>query len=172
VSLADSVEKVLSRMGAPGASVALFSADSIQWAEGFGWADRAEERRADAQTVFRAGSLSKSVTAAVTMQLVEKGAIRLDEPVNELAPDVAIHNPWAESHPVRLAHLLEHTAGFDDLPLREYLPRRADISLEAGFASGADARRVRWPPGPNHSRFVSSRWWRPSRLLGERGSFS
>src|SRR2546421_665953 len=39
--------------------------------------------------VFRIASLTKPVTAAATMSLVEEGALRLDEPVDELVPELA-----------------------------------------------------------------------------------
>jgi len=46
---------------------------------------------------------------------------------------------------------VEHTVGFDDLALLEYLPRRADIALEEGLSPSAEAWRVRWTPGMYYS---------------------
>lgn len=40
-------------------------------------------------TLFRIASMTKPVTAAVTMMLVEDGTIRLDEPVDRLLPELA-----------------------------------------------------------------------------------
>jgi CubicO group peptidase (beta-lactamase class C family) len=39
--------------------------------------------------IFRIASLTKPVTAAATMSLVEEGLLRLDEPVDELVPELA-----------------------------------------------------------------------------------
>lgn len=40
-------------------------------------------------TIFRIASMTKPVTAAVTMMLVEDGTIRLDDPVDRLLPELA-----------------------------------------------------------------------------------
>jgi len=45
------------------------------------------------------------------MALVEDGVLSLDTPLDAVLADNPVVNPWAERHPVRLAHLLEHTAG-------------------------------------------------------------
>lgn len=66
-------------------------------------------------SLFRAGSISKTIAAIAIMQLVEKGKIDLSTPVQQLAPEIAIHNPWEDKLPVSILHLLEHTAGFDDI---------------------------------------------------------
>lgn len=39
--------------------------------------------------IFRAGSMTKPITAAATMVLVEEGRLRLDEPVDRLLPELA-----------------------------------------------------------------------------------
>ncbi len=39
--------------------------------------------------IFRIASMTKPITAAVAMMLVEEGALRLDEPIDRLAPELA-----------------------------------------------------------------------------------
>jgi len=79
----------------------------------------------------------------------QDGKIDLESPVEEVDPDIAIENPWRSTDPVRIIHVLQHTAGFDDMHLNGvYLPEGdADESLAAGLARNAGARRVRWRPG-------------------------
>ena len=146
-ALHDSIESVLDRTGAPGAGVVLFSADSIRWEGYFGVADRADDRPVTEETVFRAGSLSKSLVSAVALLLAENGQLDLQAPVRDLAPEIEIQNSWADSDPVRVAHLLEHTAGFDDLEIHEYVSRSPDLTLREGLAINPATRTVRWQPG-------------------------
>ena len=150
-ALRDSIEAVLDSTGTPGAGVVLFSADSIRWEGYFGLADRAAGRPVTEETVFRAGSISKSVVSTAALLLVEAGRLDLQAPVRDLAPEIEIQNPWAETDPVRVVHLLEHTAGFDDLEIHEYVSRSPDLSLREGLAINPASRTVRWRPGQYYS---------------------
>lgn len=62
---------------------------------------------------FRIASISKTITAIVTMQLVEDGLLRLDEPVG---PIIAAHLGLTSYDPdvdtITVRELLSHTAGF------------------------------------------------------------
>jgi CubicO group peptidase (beta-lactamase class C family) len=89
-ALRDSIATVLGSTGAPGAAVVLFSADSIRWEGYFGLADRAATRPVTDKTVFRVGSISKSVVSTAALLLNEEGRLDLRTPVRELAPDVEV----------------------------------------------------------------------------------
>ena len=86
-------------------------------ASAFAIARRARRWKRD--TVFRVGSLSKSVIALGVMRLVDQGKLDVDRPLREILPDVGIDNPWEDVAPVTLAQCLEHTAGFDDMRFNE-----------------------------------------------------
>lgn len=66
---------------------------------------------ADADTPFLIGSLSKSLTAAAVMQLVDAGELRLDAPVSDYLADFRPQDP----DPITIAQLLSQTSGFDSL---------------------------------------------------------
>lgn len=151
VALEDSIAAILDSTGAPGAGVVLFSADSIRWEGYFGRADRATDRPVTSETVFRAGSISKSVVSTAALLLVQDEQLDLRAPVRPLVPDLKLENPWADTHPVRVAHLLEHTSGFDDLDIHEYASRSPDLTLEEGLAINPENREVRWRPGMYYS---------------------
>lgn len=142
-------QRVLDEARLPGAGIALVRADGIEWAGGLGWADRDARRPVDADTHFRAGSISKTFVALALVQLYEDGKVDLDAPVASLVPDVTIDNPWEASEPVRVRHLLEHTAGFDDMHLNEiYVVDEApDRPLADVLRLNPASRRVRWRPG-------------------------
>ena len=77
-----------------------------------------------ADTVFWIASMTKAITAAACMQLVEKGKLQLDEPMGELLPQLASPKVLEgfdargapklrpAKRPITLRHLLTHTAGF------------------------------------------------------------
>jgi CubicO group peptidase (beta-lactamase class C family) len=74
--------------------------------------------------VFWIASMTKAITAAAAMQLVEQGKLSLDEPISAVLPDLATAqvmegfdaNGAPKLRPARgaitLRHLLTHTAGF------------------------------------------------------------
>ena len=95
--------------GLPALSIALVDDQRIVWSRGFGFADRARQVPATADTLYRVGSISKLFTALAVMQLVEQGRLDLDEPVSRALPEFAPRNPFKT--PVTLRHLLTHRAG-------------------------------------------------------------
>ncbi len=131
----------------PGVAVALVSEAGVIWTGGFGESDVAEATPVTARTLFRANSVSKSFVALAVLRLVAEGRLSLDAPLREVAPEIAFENPWEGTHPVRVAHLLEHTTGFDDLHLREYAFGRDEGSLRDALAVNPAPRTARWPPG-------------------------
>jgi CubicO group peptidase (beta-lactamase class C family) len=81
---------------------------------GLGRADAEARRPVDAGTVFRIGSISKTMTAIAVMQLVEDGLLGLDDPVGERLRDVRVEAPRG-APPVTIRHLLTHTGGIGEI---------------------------------------------------------
>jgi CubicO group peptidase (beta-lactamase class C family) len=141
--------RVLADTGVPGAGLALVRAGGVEWEGGVGFADRDRRLPVTANTQFRVGSISKTFVAIALMQLAEDGLLDIDAPVREIVPDVEIENAWEASDPVRVIHLLQHTAGFDDMHFNEmYVPDgEAERPLGAVLRINPSSRRVRWQPG-------------------------
>jgi len=149
-ALEAALARALAAGGVPGGCAAIIEAGRVAAAPCFGVRDRRSGAPATPDTVFRAGSISKSLTALGVLLLVEEGRLALDAPVAALLSEVAIDNAWAASDPVRLVHLLEHTAGLDDIAFHHYLLEGADVPLsEAVHAYGPYASR--WRPGTRAS---------------------
>lgn len=72
--------------GIPGLAVAVAIDGKLVYAEGFGYADLEQRVPAWPTTKFRIGSISKPLTAAALMQLVEEGKVDLDAPVQKYVP--------------------------------------------------------------------------------------
>jgi len=76
------------------------------------------------QTVFWIASMTKALTSAAALQLIEQGRAHLDAPASDLLPELAQVRVLegfdesgapctrAPSRPVTLRHLLTHTSGF------------------------------------------------------------
>ncbi len=147
------VQKVLDDTGVPGAGIALVRLNGVEWAGGVGLADRDARTPVTADTHFRAGSISKTFIAAALVQMSEDGEIDLEAPVAELASDVRIDNAWMIDEPVRLIHLLQHTAGFDDMHFNEIynVSHPPDLPLLDVLRINPNSRVVRWRPGTRMS---------------------
>jgi CubicO group peptidase (beta-lactamase class C family) len=145
--------KILDETGVPGAGIALVRADGVEWAGGVGLADRDAGVPVTADTHFRVGSISKTFVAIALVLQYEDGEMELDASVRELAPLVRIDNPWEASSPVTVRHLLQHTAGFDDMHFNEMynVSDPPDLPLVDVLARNPASRRVRWRPGTRMS---------------------
>jgi CubicO group peptidase (beta-lactamase class C family) len=97
----------------PGAVVTVVQDGEIVFARGYGWADLHAREPVDPDaTLFRIGSVSKLFTYTAAMQLVEQGRLDLDAEVASYLPDLEI--PATYDEPIRVWHLMTHTAGFED----------------------------------------------------------
>ena len=73
-----------------------------------GTANRALGVPITASTQFNVASLNKMLTAVAIMQLVEKGALRIDDTLGKLLPDEYANGEAAR---IEVRHLLSHTSG-------------------------------------------------------------
>lgn len=144
------LDVAISEGGLPGVAAVLIRPGEAPLLLGAGMADREAGRRVDADSHFRIGSISKTLLAIAILQQVEQGKLRLDDEVAELLPDIAIRNPWQATDPVRVVHLLEHTAGFDDMHFRNMaaIPGHSTAEEMARFSHEFE---VRWRPGERMS---------------------
>jgi CubicO group peptidase (beta-lactamase class C family) len=147
------VQTVLSDTGVPGAGLALVRMSGVEWAGGVGLADRENNTPVTGDTHFRVGSISKSFVASAIVQLYLDDVIDLDTPLSEIAPEIRIDNAWDPAHPVRVIHLLQHTAGFDDMHFNEMynVSDPPDMPLAEVLAINPSSRVVRWQPGTRMS---------------------
>lgn len=153
VELYTSIEEILRLEQVPGAGIALIEGDQIAWVGGVGVADRATGQPVTADTLFRVGSITKPLIALAYMRLVEQGRVALGTRVGELAPELQIANPWETERPLTIAHLLEHTSGFDEMhPNETFGPLAIEsMSLADVLARNPASRVSRWPPGTRFS---------------------
>ena len=112
-----------------------------------GVADLDSGRRVTPDTLFRIGSITKTFNALAVLLLVEQGRLDLNTPLRKIVPSAPLENPWSDTYPVRVAHLLEHSSGLLDITREEFDHNAPFPTLEAAFAWRPQARVVQWPPG-------------------------
>lgn len=128
-----------------GMSVAVLDGDQLAFDEAFGFRDREAKSAAQASTLYRLASVSKTVTATVAMQLVEEKKLDLDADVHGYVSE--LDKTWA---PLTLRQILSHTSG-----IRHYRDDRDDGGTAHRSTSEALALFVHDPllfePGAKYS---------------------
>lgn len=109
-----------------GAAVAVVHEGRVVYQEGFGRREVFRELPVEAdRTIWRIGSITKVLTGVAVMQLVDRGLIDLDADVNTYLRDFKVAATFGQ--PVRVRHLLTHTAGFDQIGLGRHVTRAEDV---------------------------------------------
>jgi CubicO group peptidase (beta-lactamase class C family) len=110
------VSSFMSREQIAGVQVAVVRDGETLLVKGYG-IDSVEPRRVvdPQQSLFRIGSISKTFTWLSIMQLVERGELKLDDPVNDHLPDALDVPDGGFEQPIRIVDLMNHTAGFEDI---------------------------------------------------------
>ncbi|NCC37265.1 MAG: class A beta-lactamase-related serine hydrolase, partial [Chloroflexia bacterium] len=129
----------------PGAAVAVVKDGAILFAQGYGYADLDRQQAVSAdQTLFRTGSVAKLFTWTAVMQLVEQGKLDLHTDVNTYLTGFRLPDTYPE--PITLAHLLTHTAGFEDASRGAMRAQPDDLEPLGDYLAHAIPARV-LPPG-------------------------
>ncbi|WP_084605172.1 serine hydrolase domain-containing protein [Desulfonatronum thioautotrophicum] len=134
-----------------GVAVALIDSGEVVWEEGYGWADMDAWLPALPDTVFQAASISKAVSAAVALRLVQDGLLDLDEPVSGYLTRWQLPESEFDPDGVTLRRILSHTAGLSVPGYMGFLPDHPAQTLEDSLTSATDADdrgvAVILPPG-------------------------
>ncbi|MBL8271020.1 serine hydrolase domain-containing protein, partial [Steroidobacter sp.] len=108
----------------PGLNIALARRGVLVWEGAYGYADAKTRRPMTTDTVFRSGSIAKPYASVAIMQLVERGALKLDDPIDTYLPFKVV-NPFG-GPPITIRHLLTHRSGLGGDSAASYLCERAD----------------------------------------------
>jgi CubicO group peptidase (beta-lactamase class C family)/D-alanyl-D-alanine dipeptidase len=136
----------------PAFSIALVDDQQVVWAQGFGYADPDKKIPATPDTVYRIGSVSKLFTDIGVMQLVERGDLDLDAPIQKYLPDFHPNNPFHKD--ITLRQLMSHRAGLlREPPVGNYFDP-SELSLSAMVHSLNDTTLV-YPP-ESHTKYSNA----------------
>jgi CubicO group peptidase (beta-lactamase class C family) len=100
-------------IGTPGATFAVVKGEQIVWSMATGWANIERKIRAEPTTQYMLASVSKTITCAGIMTLVEDGRLDLDANINRYLP-FEVHIPEARHVPITMRQLLTHTSAIRD----------------------------------------------------------
>jgi N-acyl-D-amino-acid deacylase len=132
------VPDVMSRHQVPGGALAVSYKGRLVYARGFGLSSREEGLAVQPEFLFRIASISKPITAAAVMRLVEEGRLELDKPAFGYLPQfVSPTRPPADPRvlDIRVRDLLQHSGGWD-----------REATFDPMFQSVAIARAMGVPP--------------------------
>jgi CubicO group peptidase (beta-lactamase class C family) len=142
-------EVKMAELHIPGAAIVVVQDGKVFLAKGYGYADLAHQTPVDpAKTAFRAGSVSKLFTWTAVMQAAERGLLDLNADVNRYLTDFQIPDTYPQ--PVTPAHLLTHTAGFEDRWIGSATRDPEELEPLSQVLAGAMPERVE-APGVVHS---------------------
>jgi N-acyl-D-amino-acid deacylase len=110
------MQEALRRYHVSGGSLAVVKNGLLVFARGYGLADTESGELVQPDSLFRWCSVSKALTAATLMRLVEQGKVDLDAPIFALLDRFAPYNDaWGDSalRAITVRQVLHHTAGWD-----------------------------------------------------------
>jgi methyl acetate hydrolase len=108
----------------PGVVAVAASGSEVIYQGAFGKRDLSKQDAMTTDSVFWIASMTKAITTAAAMQLVEQGKLALDAPIGKLLPDLASPQVLEgfdakgepklrpAKNPITLRQLMTHTAGF------------------------------------------------------------
>ena len=98
--------------GIPGMSIAIWADGKIVLARGYGVVKEGQDQAPNPETLFQAGSVSKPVAATGVMLLVQRGVLKLEDPVGlKLRTWKLPASTFTAKKQPTLRQLLSHTSG-------------------------------------------------------------
>jgi len=95
-----------------GVSIAVIHNYKLEWAKGYGWADDSLKIPVTVQTLFQAGSISKSLNSMGVLKLAQDKKIDLYTDINAYLQSWKFpYDSLSKGKKITVANLLSHTAG-------------------------------------------------------------
>ena len=110
------ISEFIAKWGVPGASLAVAKDGKLVLAKGYGVSNKSTEAPVNEHTMFRMGSINKTLTAVGVMMLVEQGKVKLDDKAASYFAAAGIRPRTVEdlrTQDITVRQLLQHSAGFD-----------------------------------------------------------
>jgi CubicO group peptidase (beta-lactamase class C family) len=92
-------------------SAAIIINSKLAWSRAFGLANPLSGIYADTSTIYRIASISKTFTAFLMMQMIEKGYFKLDDSIEKYLPEIKGLIGYSDSTLITFRHLASHTSG-------------------------------------------------------------
>lgn len=138
-----------------GLSVAVIQDYGIDWAKGYGIRNATTGDPVDETTLFQVASVTKTITAAVALKLVQEGVLDLDRNINDYLKSWKLpENEFTRREKVTLRRILSHSAGLSVQGFRGYaegepVPSIIDV-LDGKPPANNEPVRVKAKPGTGY----------------------
>jgi CubicO group peptidase (beta-lactamase class C family) len=109
------IPALMTKWNTPGAAVAVAKDGHLLLARGYGYADKENNVPVEPDMLFRIASLTKSITSATILHLVEQGKLRLDDKFVDILRKEYPLPKGADPRlrKITLRNLLQHSGGWD-----------------------------------------------------------
>lgn len=94
----------------PGMAIAIVQGNEIIFESGYGVAEINKTQKVDEHTMFAIASNTKSFTSAALSQLVSKGLVDWDKPIQTYIPWFKLYNPYVNNN-LTVRDMLSHRSG-------------------------------------------------------------
>ena len=104
------IKELMQKNKIVGLQLAVVKNNAIVKTGHYGLANIEDSTAVDDETVFSINSMTKSITGVAIMQLVEKGKLKLEDPISKYLD--SLPNPWRN---ITVKQLATHTSGIPDI---------------------------------------------------------
>lgn len=134
-------------------TLGLVRPSGLVWTKSYGYADIAAKKLANAETVYRVGSITKQFTALMLLQLVHEGKVHLSDPVEKYFPEIhLVQNDYKNAPPITFWQLATHTSGMatEPEPMQTYT-KGALADWEKALIAALPHTKFEYEPGTRYN---------------------
>ena len=124
MNVEDIIKKHVKKSKIPGISVGLITETNTS-VFNYGEIKKESGIEPTPDTIYEIGSMTKTFTAILTAQLQEEGLLSLQDPITKFLPE--FENSEFDRKKVTLFHLLTHTSGSVEFPIKVFIPQILSI---------------------------------------------
>ncbi len=128
----------------------LSDGQDVVWKQGFGYADKENNIKATAETIYEIGSVSKTITACAVMHAQDNGLLDIDQPLRMFVPGFSILPPLGfepePDNPITIRTMLTHHSGIPGNFLNGDLTIKARADYDAWLLDYLRSDYACYPP--------------------------
>ncbi len=114
----DTIKKFVKDKKIPCISVGIINKDGNTKEFHYGEIKKGSNITPTSNTIYEIGSMTKTFTALLAVKLQEEGLLSLDDPITKYLPEFI--GTDFDKNKITLYHLITHTSGIVEIPLRDY----------------------------------------------------
>ena len=144
----DDIQTKMADNGVPGAAVSIVLGGKLAYSSGLGVRKLGASDPVTSQDLFCLQSISKPLTAAAAMALMDAGTLTLDNPVSDYLPFFVAQPPY-DMPEMTVHHMLTHTSGYPNTfgADKPSIPDYSDPGALKAFHEYYNPTSLWFPPG-------------------------